>query len=164
MRPPFARYSNRLRNLQPDCDIPQADVDVLRLTVPLYKLLDFGTIIFRSLHMPSTPSALTNLCRNELIHQEAVSRYAPARRFASLFTEASPSDARYFLDSGLVKIFKRGEDGKEIILRVVAPGELFGEQALVAEDGRKLSAEILQEGVIYVIPKSVFNAFCDSHP
>jgi len=114
--------------------------------------------------MPSTPSALTTLCRNELIHQEAVSRYAPARRFASLFTEASPSDALYFLDSGLVKIFKRGEDGKEIILRIVAPGELFGEQSLVAEDGRKLSAEILQEGVIYVIPKSVFNAFCDSHP
>src|SRR5579884_743609 len=114
--------------------------------------------------MPSTPSALTTLCRNELIHQEAVSRYAPARRFASLFTEASPSDALYFLDSGLVKIFKRGEDGKEIILRVVAPGEIFGEQALVAEDGRRLSAEILQEGVIYVIPKSVFTAFCDSHP
>jgi CRP/FNR family transcriptional regulator, cyclic AMP receptor protein len=114
--------------------------------------------------MPSTPSALTTLFRNELIHQEAVTRYAPARRFASLFSEASPADAVYFLDSGLVKVYKRGEDGKEIILRVVAPGEIFGEQALVAEEGRKLSAEILQEGVIYVVPKAVFNAFCDNHP
>ena len=113
--------------------------------------------------MISTSTALAALLRSELIHQEAVTRYAPARRFASLFTEASPSDAIYFLDSGLVKIFKRGEDGKEIILRVTGPGEIFGEEALAGDESRKLSAEILQEGVIYVIPKGVFTSFCDGH-
>lgn len=114
--------------------------------------------------MMSTPTALATLIRSELVHQETVTRYAPARRFASLFTEASPSDSFYFLDSGLVKIFKRGEDGKEIIVRIVAPGEIFGEQALTGEEGRKVSAEILQEGLIYVIPKAAFLSFCDSHP
>ena len=53
-----------------------------------------------------------------------------------MFSDSSPSDSLYFLDSGLVKLFKRGEDGKEIILRIVAPGELFGEQALPGEEGR----------------------------
>jgi len=114
--------------------------------------------------MTSTSTALATLIRSELVHQETVTRYAPARRFASLFTEASPADSFYFLDSGLVKIFKRGEDGKEIILRIVAPGEIFGEQALAGEDARRLSAEILQEGLIYVIPKATFLAFCDAHP
>ena len=114
--------------------------------------------------MTSTSTALATLIRSELIHQETVTRYAPARRFASLFTEASPADAFYFLDSGLVKIFKRGEDGKEIILRIVAPGEIFGEQALAGDESRRLSAEILQEGLIYVIPKATFFAFCDAHP
>jgi CRP-like cAMP-binding protein len=100
------------------------------------------------------------------VHLEGVSRFAPSRRFASLFSDSSPSDSLYFLDSGLVKLFKRGEDGKEIILRIVAPGELFGEQALPGEearDVRHVSAEVLQEGVIYVIPRAVFLSCCDGH-
>jgi CRP-like cAMP-binding protein len=99
------------------------------------------------------------------VHLEGVSRFAPSRRFASLFSDSSASDSLYFLDSGLVKLFKRGEDGKEIILRIVVPGELFGEQALSGEesrDARHSSAEVLQEGAIYVIPRHVFGAWAES--
>lgn len=118
------------------------------------------------MHTASTNS-LASILRNEVVHLEGVSRFAPSRRFASLFSDSSPSDSLYFLDSGLVKLFKRGEDGKEIILRIVAPGELFGEQALSGEetrDARHVSAEVLQEGVIYVIPRAVFLSWCDTRP
>ena len=91
------------------------------------------------MHTAST-TALATILRNEVVHLEGVSRFAPCRRFASLFSDSSPSDSLYFLDSGLVKIFKRGEDGKEIILRIVAPGELFGEQALPGEEARRVRA------------------------
>ena len=113
------------------------------------------------MHTAST-TALATILRNEVVHLEGVSRFAPSRRFASLFSDSSPSDSLYFLDSGLVKLYKRGEDGKEIILRIVAPGELFGEQALLGDDARDVrhvSAEVLQEGVIYVIPRAVFLAW-----
>ena len=113
------------------------------------------------MHTAST-TALATILRNEVVHLEGVSRFAPSRRFASLFSDSSPSDSLYFLDSGLVKIFKRGEDGKEIILRIVAPGELFGEESLSSDESRDLrnvSAEILHEGVIYVIPRTVFLAW-----
>jgi CRP/FNR family transcriptional regulator, cyclic AMP receptor protein len=118
------------------------------------------------MHTAST-AALATVLRNEVVHLEGVSRFAPSRRFASLFSDSSPSDSLYFLDSGLVKLFKRGEDGKEIILRIVAPGELFGEQALPGEEGRDIrntSAEVLQEGVIYVIPRAVFVTWCETRP
>ncbi len=62
----------------------------------------------------------------------------------------------------MVKLCKRGEEGKEIILQVVAPGELFGEQALNNEHTRATAAEVLQEGAIYVIPKDLFVRFCDA--
>ena len=118
------------------------------------------------MHTSSTV-ALATLIRNEVVHLEGVSRFAPSRRFASLFSDSSPSDSLYFLDSGLVKLFKRGDDGKEIILRVVAPGELFGEQALPGEearDVRNVSAEVLQEGVIYIIPRQVFLGWSETRP
>jgi CRP/FNR family transcriptional regulator, cyclic AMP receptor protein len=118
------------------------------------------------MHTAST-TALATILRNEVVHLEGVSRFAPSRRFASLFSDSSPSDSLYFLDSGLVKLFKRGDDGKEIILRIVAPGELFGEQALPGEEAREVrnvSAEVLHEGVIYVIPRAVFLAWSETRP
>jgi CRP-like cAMP-binding protein len=68
------------------------------------------------------------------------------------------------LESGLVKIHKRGDEGKEIILQIVGPGELFGEQALGMENTRAAAAEVLHEGVIHVIPRDIFLRFCDSRP
>jgi CRP-like cAMP-binding protein len=102
--------------------------------------------------------------RNELIQLDGVTKFSPNRRFATVYSEGGPSDSLFFLESGLVKILKRGPDNKEIILQIVAPGELFGEQALGSEPARGMTAEVLQEGVIYVIPRDVFGRVCDDHP
>ncbi|HTW63815.1 MAG TPA: Crp/Fnr family transcriptional regulator [Bryobacteraceae bacterium] len=102
--------------------------------------------------------------RSELVNLDGVTKFSPNRRFATVYSEGGPSDALFFLDSGLVKILKRGEDNKEIILQIVSPGELFGEQALGVEPARGMAAEVLQEGVIYVIPRDIFLRLCDDHP
>lgn len=110
---------------------------------------------------------LTNLSatlRNELINQEGVTRFSPNRRFATVFSEGSPADSLFFLESGLVKVYKRGDDNKELILQIISPGELFGEQALTGESGRCVAAEVLQEGVIHVIPRDVFLRACERRP
>src|SRR5258708_7064598 len=105
--------------------------------------------------------AIAAVVRAELLHLDGVIKVAPNRRFTTLYSEGSPADSILFLDSGLVKICKRGEDGKEIILQVVSPGDLFGEQALGMDNTRSAAAEVLQEGTIYVIPKDLFVRFCD---
>lgn len=114
--------------------------------------------------MEPPSSSIAAIVRAELLHQDGVIKFAPNRRFTTLYSEGSPADSILFLESGLVKLCKRGEEGKEIILQVVAPGELFGEQALGAEMTRATSAEVLQEGAIYVIPKDLFIRFCDGRP
>jgi CRP/FNR family cyclic AMP-dependent transcriptional regulator len=111
---------------------------------------------------PST--AVAAIVRAELLHQDGVIKFAPNRRFTTLYSEGSPADSVLFLESGLVKLCKRGDEGKEIILQVVSSGELFGEQALGIEPARSAAAEVLQEGTIYVIPKDVFTRFCDGRP
>jgi CRP-like cAMP-binding protein len=102
--------------------------------------------------------------RGELIGLDGVTKFSPNRRFAIVFSEGSPLDSLFFLDSGLVKIHKRGDDNKEIILQIITAGELFGEQALGTESSRSIAAEVLQEGVIYVIPRDLFVRVCDERP
>ena len=109
-------------------------------------------------------TSLAAVVRSDLIGQEGVTKFSPNRRFATVYAEGGPADTLFFLEAGLVKIYKRGPDNKEIILQIVGAGELFGEQALGTEQSRMISAEVLQEGVIYVLPRDLFLRVCEKRP
>jgi CRP-like cAMP-binding protein len=111
--------------------------------------------------MDSQSSSLAGVVRSDLINLDGVTKFSPNRRFATVYSEGGPADTLYFLEAGLVKVYKRGPDNKEIILQIVGAGELFGEQALGTEQTRTISAEVLQEGVIYVIPRDLFLRACE---
>jgi CRP-like cAMP-binding protein len=114
--------------------------------------------------MDSQSSSLAAAVRSDLIGQDGVTKFSPNRRFATVYSEGSPADIIFFIESGLVKIYKRGADNKEIILQIVGAGEVFGEQALGSEPSRTIAAEVLQEGVIYVIPRDIFLRVCEKRP
>src|SRR6266478_6973445 len=114
--------------------------------------------------MDLNSTALASLVRTELVPLDGVTKFSPNRRFATVYSEGGPADTLYFLESGLVKIYKRGPDNKEIILQIVGAGELFGEQALGTEQTRTISAEVLQEGVIYLLPRDLFLRVCERRP
>ena len=114
--------------------------------------------------MEPTPVSLITAVRAELLQSEVASKFSPNRRFATVFSEGDSADSVYYLESGLIKLYKRDNENKEIILQILAPAELFGEQSLGTETTRNVSAEILQEGVLYVIPRAAFLNFCDQHP
>src|SRR5258707_12363128 len=93
-------------------------------------------------------SALAAVVRSDLINLDGVTRFTPNRRFATVYSGGSPADTIFFVESGLVKIYKRGPDNKEIIIQIVAAGELFGEQGLGKEPRRIIAGECRQGGVI----------------
>jgi len=109
-------------------------------------------------------TSLAAAVRSDLIGQDGVTKFSPNRRFATVYSEGSPADMIFFIDSGLVKTYKRGADNKEIILQITGAGEIFGEQALGSESSRTMAAEVLQEGVIYVIPRDIFLRVCEKRP
>jgi CRP-like cAMP-binding protein len=114
--------------------------------------------------MPAVVRELAHIVRSDVLSMEGVTRFSPNRRFASLFSEGSPADNLYFIEFGLVKTFKRNVESKEIILEIVFPGELFGLQALKQRQLCEVSAEILLEGIIHVIPRDLFLRYCDARP
>ena len=109
-------------------------------------------------------AALTKFIREELVHLDGVRKHAPTRRSTILYTTDSPSDSVFFVESGFVKIMRRGEDGKEVLVSIVSPGQLFGEEALFISGPRLFAAGVMQEGVVYEIPRDLFLGFCDARP
>jgi|SRR5579871_6681735 len=114
--------------------------------------------------MDLQPTSLAAAVHSDLIGQDGVTRFSPNRRFATIYSEGSPADTIFFVESGLAKIYKRGADQKEIILQIVGSGEIFGEQALGSDPSHTIAAEVLQEGVIYVIPRDIFLRTCEKRP
>ena len=109
-------------------------------------------------------AGLARLIRDELLQLEGVRKHAPTRRAMTVFSSESPADTVFFVDSGYIKILKRSADGKEVLISIIAPGQIFGEQALYIGGQRATWAEVMQEGAIYEIPREIFLQFCETHP
>src|SRR5262249_50983438 len=104
------------------------------------------------------------LVREHLLPMDGVTKIMQCRRFTVLYSAGNPADSLFFLDSGLVKSLKRGPDNKEVLLNLIRPGEIFGEDALLLTGPRHSTAEVLQEAAIFVVPKDLFLRFCNQTP
>ncbi len=107
-------------------------------------------------------AALSKTIREEVLNLEGVRKHAPTRRATNLYSAESLSDTVFFVESGFVKLIRRGKDDKEVLVSVIPPGQIFGEQALFSSGPRMSSAEVMQEGTVYEIPRDLFLNFCDS--
>ncbi len=90
--------------------------------------------------------------RNRLFHgvpREEIERFAHLfheRDYDAkeiVFSEGDLGDAVYLLKSGHVRLFRSTEDGKELTLAILGPGDVFGELALFDESRRQTFAEAL---------------------
>ena len=57
-----------------------------------------------------------------------------------LFNRGDSGDAFYVIESGQIRIFTHDEEGRELTLNTMSPGEAFGELALVDDRPRSASA------------------------
>ncbi|MCI0721232.1 MAG: Crp/Fnr family transcriptional regulator [Acidobacteria bacterium] len=77
-----------------------------------------------------------------------------------------PSRAIFFLKEGHVKISRITSDGKEVILDIIGPGEIFGEVSLSDEEGtgRNEIAHALDDVVICTVKKEDFEKLLKMTP
>jgi CRP/FNR family transcriptional regulator len=109
-------------------------------------------------------NALANAIREELLSAEGVRKLVLSRRASVVFSSGTPANHVFFLDAGLVKIERAADGNREILLAVVAPGEIFGEQSLTGDGVFTSSARVLESGVAYSIPNDVFLRLCERRP
>ena len=82
-----------------------------------------------------------------------------------IYLPGDVSDQVYMLKEGRVKISKLSEDGREITLVILEPGEIFGESALIDDkETRSTVAEALENAYLCVISRKDFEEFINKKP
>jgi CRP-like cAMP-binding protein len=71
----------------------------------------------------------------------------------TLFSEGDTGYNMYLLATGNVRVFKSGPGGKESVIKIIGPGEIFAEVILFEEDKYPASAEAVKKSLVYLIPK-----------
>lgn len=78
------------------------------------------------------------------------------KKHEMLFLEHQKAASVYLNCTALVQLYKTDFVGKPIVVRIVKPGELFGEVILFEQDTYPVNAVVLKSGVLYLLPKQQF--------
>ncbi|MBI1222226.1 MAG: cyclic nucleotide-binding domain-containing protein [Bacteroidetes bacterium] len=73
-----------------------------------------------------------------------------------IFYEDNLAQGVYCISSGVIKLVKSSEDGREQIIRFSQKGEFLGYRALIAEEPYVASAECVEDTVACFIPREAF--------
>lgn len=78
--------------------------------------------------------------------------------------EGQPARAVYLLCSGRVKMSTCSEEGRAVILRVAAPGEVLGLPANITGKAHEATAQIVEDSRISFVRRADFLEFLDEYP
>lgn len=91
---------------------------------------------------------LKPLSREEKETISCISTMKHLKRNQVVYLPQDASDKVYFLKKGKVKICKTDGRGKELILSIIDPGEIFGELSLADHEAREEKAEVMEDAII----------------
>jgi CRP/FNR family transcriptional regulator len=86
------------------------------------------------------------------------------KRGASIFMEDDEADGFYIVARGQVKIYKTSLEGKEQILHIYGPGNLFGEVPVFSGSHFPANALALKKSRILFLPREAFVQLIAQHP
>lgn len=88
---------------------------------------------------------------DELDHVQAHKVSRNFKKNQSSFLEGASPKGVYCINEGMVKIFQRGDEGKEHIVRIAKSSKIVGSKSLFNEVPYQVTAETLEEGNIFFI-------------
>ncbi len=97
----------------------------------------------------------------------ALTSHATARRYKKntiVVTKGDDSDSLYVILSGRLRVYLDDEQGNEITIRNLEPGEAFGELALLSGEPRAANVVTLQDSELSVVSKQDFMSCLTSNP
>ena len=100
---------------------------------------------------------------SELSEQDigSLARLATRRRFPKdtvVFFENEEGDTFFMIVDGRIKVTILGDDGREIILSVLGPGDFFGEMALLDNEPRSATTIAVEETELLTLQRVDFQS------
>jgi CRP-like cAMP-binding protein len=102
------------------------------------------------------PEAFDQLCR--------YAKHTTLKRGATIFSKGDPGTSLVAVISGTVKISISSPDGRNAILNLIGPGEIFGEVALLDGQARTADCTANTNCEIFIIDRREFLPFVRSQP
>src|SRR3954449_11502639 len=106
----------------------------------------------------------TQLNDRELDVVRSVSTEKSYPKNAVVLTEGEMGDSLYMIQSGKVKVFIGDEDGREIILKILGPGDFFGEMSMIDKQPRSASVTTLETSTFLVLQHNAFEKCVEAAP
>ncbi len=78
-----------------------------------------------------------------------------------LFSEGDEGSAMYLLAQGTIQLFRTSEDGREVVIRLMKPGEMFAEAVLFERDDYPVSAIALVPSEVFLLPTRQFHCLLE---
>lgn len=98
----------------------------------------------------------------EVLGKAGKKRFYPKNTI--ILSEGDPSSCLYVIHSGRLKAFLADEQGREIVLNIMEPGEYFGEMALIDNEVRSASVMTMEDSQLTVVTKENFNDCLAKNP
>jgi CRP-like cAMP-binding protein len=107
---------------------------------------------------------LSRLAPHELRELLSLATIERLRADDAVFHKGDPGDRLYAILSGRVRINTVSRDGKEILLNILEPGEVFGEIAVLDGKMRTAGARAMVPTELVRIGRAEFLPFLERHP
>src|SRR5215831_950568 len=106
----------------------------------------------------------TQLSDRELDVVRAVATEKSYPKNAFVLTEGEMGDSLFMIQSGKVKVFIGDEDGREIILKILGPGDFFGEMSMIDKQPRSASVTTIEASMFLVLSHAAFERCVEQAP
>jgi CRP/FNR family cyclic AMP-dependent transcriptional regulator len=83
---------------------------------------------------------------------------------AVLFHQGDDGDSLYVIESGAVKVSNLSGDGREVVVALLGPGEVFGELAMLEAGVRTADATAIEDTTVLSLSSAGFRPFLEDHP
>ena len=98
---------------------------------------------------------------------QALARLTTRRRYPKdtvVFFENEQGDTLFMILEGRVRVTILGDDGREVILSVLSPGDFFGEIALLDNEPRSATAIAAEDSELLLLQRNEFQGAMSENP
>ena len=109
-------------------------------------------------------SLFSKLSERELDALVQVSRVKKLRAREELFHKGDPGNQVYLISKGRLKAVTTSAEGDDVVFSIMAPGEVFGELALLCGGRRTATITAIDASELIVLDRREFLPFLKTHP
>ncbi len=116
-----------------------------------------NTFDYTDYFSPSSVFAHLTKDQKDILNYETVCQFM--KTGTVIYKERSKMSGVYYVNKGIVKMYKTGINGKEKIIRFAQEGDIFGFRSVLSKEKADTTAKVIENANICFINTNVFNNF-----